>query len=200
MTATDDANNHLQAITNIFENVPTKKQVGILKVFWNIELKVLCGILLNVESLVGEFKTYLQYFEDGPITWPPQGNNHGQISNQQAEIKCQEFLSSNINNNNKNKTKDELSTTKADITNNTEKLHLVDLIDEGTPIFKDDPMWQTMSISAGIEPTIIFHIYRPKQPTEKTSKQSFTKAQMIRATNSNIKNKIQIETQMIQAY
>ena len=65
---------------------------------------------------------YLQYFEDEQFTWHPKENNNGQISNQQADIKSQEFSSNNKINNSKNKIKDELSiTTKADITNNNEK-------------------------------------------------------------------------------
>ena len=126
------------------------------------------------------------------MPWPPKENNHGQILNHQADIKSQEFLIKNKNNNNNNnkknktKTKDEVSiTTKEDITNNTDKL--VDLINEGTAVLKDDLIWKTMSISVGIDGILLFHVYRPKQPTKTTSKQSLKKAEIIRSMNSDYK-------------
>ena len=84
MGAADHADNHLQEITKIFDNLETKKQLGILG-----ELKVICkrrGILFKDESHLQQFKTYLQYSEDEQIQWLPKENNRRQISNQQQEI------------------------------------------------------------------------------------------------------------------
>ena len=138
-----DANNPLQAIANIFDNLEPKKQLGMLKASASSslsKLKVVCkgrGIVFKDESHLQEFRTYLQYCEDE------------QISNHWMEIKCQEFLIKNKNNNNENKTKNEMSiTTKEDIANNTDKL--LDLLNEETGILKDDPIWKTISISAGL--------------------------------------------------
>ena len=70
MAAADDVNNHLQAITNIFENLEAKKQLGNLKASAGghlSQLKVLCkcrGILFNNETLLQEFRIYVQCFED----------------------------------------------------------------------------------------------------------------------------------------
>ena len=60
-----------------------------------------CGILFKDESHLQKIRIYLQYFEQ--ITWLPKENNYERISNQQPDIKSQEFLK-NKNNNNKNKT------------------------------------------------------------------------------------------------
>ena len=67
-------------------------------------------------------------------------------------------------------TKDEVSiTTKADFTHNTDKL--VDLLHERTAFLKDDQIWKTMSISAGIDAILLFHIYQTASQ-QKTSKKS----------------------------
>ena len=58
------------------------------------------------------------------------------------------------------KTKDEVSiSTKADITNNTDKL--IELFNQGTAILKDDQIWKIMSISAGIDSILLFHVCNP---------------------------------------
>ena len=111
MGAADHANNHLQEITKIFDNLEPKKQVAILKACAGShlgELKVICkrrGILF--------------FFEDEQITCL-QRKIFGQISNRQPEIKFQKSLTENKNNN-KNKTNDEVSiTAQEDITNNSD--------------------------------------------------------------------------------
>ena len=127
----------------------------------------------------------LFFLEDEQTTCHPKENNRGQISNQQPDnLKIQDSLTQNKNNNNKNKTNDEVSiTTKEDITNNTDKL--VDLLNEGTAILKDDPILRTMSISAGIDPILLFHVYHSKQPPKKTSNSDKKKAEIIRPINSD---------------
>ena len=44
-----------------------------------------------------------------------------------------------------------------------------------------------MSISAGIDAILLFHVCNPKQATEKTSKKSLKKEEIIRGMNSDYK-------------
>ena len=46
----------------------------------------------------------------------------------------------------------------------------MDLFNQGTAILKDDPIWKTMSMSAGIDAILLFHVCNPKQATEKLPK------------------------------
>ena len=44
-----------------------------------------------------------------------------------------------------------------------------------------------MSVSAGIDAILLFHVWNPKQATEKTSKKSLKKEEILRAMNNDYK-------------
>ena len=89
------------------------------------------------------------YFEDAQIQWPKE-SDHEQVLKQQPSLNHKNFWP-RIKIQTKTKDKSAIST-KADI------------LVEGIEITKDDPMWKTISISAGIYPIILLNIYTLRQP------------------------------------
>ena len=79
--------------------------------------------------------------------------------------------------------------TKPDIVNNTDKQKLLDLLDERTEIMKDNPTWQTMSISADIDQILLLNvILQDKQ--QKNISTIIKKTAIIRVMNIEHKNLI----------
>ena len=80
---------------------------------------------------------------------PPKENNHGKYQTSNRRLNLKNFQSRIKITTTKKKTKDEVSITTKEDTNNTDKL--VDLLNEGTAVLKDDPIRKPMSIYAGID-------------------------------------------------
>ena len=95
-------------------------------------------ILFKDETLLQEFRIYLQCLEDEQMSLPPKENNHEQILNEQPEIKSQEFLIKNKNNNNNNNNKTNKTKTKDEVSITTKEklliIQILDLINEGTTV------------------------------------------------------------------
>ena len=86
-------------------------------------------------------------------------------NSKQVLIQITKTLAKNKNNHHENKTKDTSSiSTKADIVNNADKL--LALLDEDTKIKKDNPIWQTMSISAGNDAILLLNVCTPRRATK----------------------------------
>ena len=89
-----------------------------------------------------QFSMLLKYFEDKTIPRPLKPTQESQTQPEEQPPKPDE------------KNKHNLS--KTDITNKTDAL--LNMLNDGKEIMKQDPIWKTMSVTAGIDPILLTKI------------------------------------------